>query len=98
MACAVPVIATSVGLFPQIIGADNVDLLIAPNDHAGLAERLVWWLTRPEAGIERGLRLRQRVIREYGAQQSVDAYESILIRSAANAQDQLAQRYMYQAN
>jgi D-inositol-3-phosphate glycosyltransferase len=78
MSCAIPVVATTVGIFPQMLGEDYRDLLVAPNNHEQLAERLAWWLTHPKAGTECGLRLRRRAILHYGSKQSVDAYEAIL--------------------
>jgi glycosyltransferase involved in cell wall biosynthesis len=78
MACALPVVATTVGVFPQIIGKHHHHFLVAPGDHSAIAERLAWWLTRPEAAAEFGMRLRRRVIRHYGAKHSVEMYENIL--------------------
>lgn len=85
MASALPVIATTVGIFPQIIGEEHRDLLVSPDDPTSLAERLVWWLTRPDAAQKRGLQLRQRVIQNFGHRQATDAYENILNRLIADA-------------
>jgi mannosyltransferase len=87
MACALPVIATSVGIFPQIIGSEHRDLLVSPDDHVALAESLAWWLLRPEACAARGQQLRERVTQHYGHRRSVDAYETILIKLVASPQN-----------
>ncbi|TZF87296.1 glycosyltransferase family 4 protein, partial [Cognatilysobacter lacus] len=38
MACAVPVVASAVGIVPQLVGEHDADLLAAPGDIQGLAE------------------------------------------------------------
>jgi glycosyltransferase involved in cell wall biosynthesis len=78
MSCALPVVATRVGIFFQMLGEDHRDLLVSPNDHQALADRLIWWLTHPKAGVECGLRLRRRAIQQYGSKQSMDGYEATL--------------------
>jgi mannosyltransferase len=79
MACELPVVATTVGLFPQILGEDRGDLLVAPGDHTGLAERLAWWLTHSDAAIECGQGLRRRVKDHFGSGKSIEVYERILL-------------------
>jgi len=78
MACALPVVSTTVGMFAEIIGDHHQDLLVSPGDHVALAERLAWWLAQPDASKERGLELRQRVTQYFGPDKCMDTYESIL--------------------
>jgi glycosyltransferase involved in cell wall biosynthesis len=84
MSCGVPVVATAIGIVPEIVGAD-AGLLAAPGDAASLAERLGWWLDRPEQRAAAGARLRRRALEAYGPSASVARYEAILsaLRPAA---------------
>jgi glycosyltransferase involved in cell wall biosynthesis len=78
MSCGVPVVATAIGIVPEILGADDAGLLAAPGDAASLAERLGWWLDRPEQRAAAGARLRRRALEAYGPSASVARYEAIL--------------------
>jgi glycosyltransferase involved in cell wall biosynthesis len=78
MACGLPVISTTVGILPQILGLEHGDLVVPPEDTTALTERLVWWLTHPDAAAKVGLQLRRRVVQQYGASSSADAYERVL--------------------
>ncbi|CAN5213933.1 hypothetical protein BH11PSE14_BH11PSE14_02760 [soil metagenome] len=82
MSCAVPVVATSIGMVPQILGAEDAWLLAAPGDAESLAERLAWWIDRPGMGHEVGERLRRRALEQYGSAASVGRYETILAELA----------------
>jgi glycosyltransferase involved in cell wall biosynthesis len=78
MACGRPVVATRVGAFPKILGDDNDDLLVEPNDAAALADRIIWWLQHSkEAGV-RGMELRRRAIECFAPANSVSRYESLI--------------------
>lgn len=78
MSSALPVVATTVGMIPQIIGAQHSDLLALPGDADSLAARIDAWLGDPEMAAVRGMLLRQRVLEQYTARRSVDAYEAVL--------------------
>lgn len=78
MACAVPVVATSIGIVPQILGEDAAGMVAAPGDASALAERLAWWIDRPELQASTGVRLRRRALDAYGPATSIDRYEAIL--------------------
>jgi glycosyltransferase involved in cell wall biosynthesis len=78
MACELPVVATTVGLFGAMVGEYSQDLLVSPGDHGALAERLAWWLAHPDASRACGLRLRKRVTQYFGSSKSIDMYESVL--------------------
>jgi glycosyltransferase involved in cell wall biosynthesis len=84
MACEVPIVATSIGAFPKIIGEAHRTLLVIPGDHEAIAERLIWWLRHPDEGAALGRRLRERVIKHYGPGQSVDLYENVLVKIACD--------------
>jgi glycosyltransferase involved in cell wall biosynthesis len=78
MACAVPVVATTIGIVPQLLGEDDAGLLAAPGDADSLAGRLAWWIDRPAERAAAGARLRRRALDAYGPDESVDRYEAIL--------------------
>jgi glycosyltransferase involved in cell wall biosynthesis len=78
MSCALPVIASRIGIFADIMGVDNVGMLLAPGDAAGLADKLRWWLSHPGAGQELGKQFRQRVLGNFTWDASVDRYEALL--------------------
>lgn len=80
MACAVPVVATSVGIVPQLLGAEDAGLLAEPGDAVSLAARLSWWIDRPDERAATGARLRRRALDAYGPAASVDRYEDILTK------------------
>jgi glycosyltransferase involved in cell wall biosynthesis len=84
MACAVPVVATSIGIIGDILGAEDAALLVAPGDCEGLAERLAFWLGHPAAGVASGARLRRRALLGYGPAPSIDRYEAIIAALAAS--------------
>jgi glycosyltransferase involved in cell wall biosynthesis len=79
MSSALPVVATDVGIFAEILGTDHADLLIAPHDVAGLASKLRCWLENRAAGEERGRQLRRRVVDHFAPDRSIARYESLLL-------------------
>jgi glycosyltransferase involved in cell wall biosynthesis len=80
-------VASTVGIFPQIVGKDRSDLLVAPGDPAALAERLAWWLLHGEVAMECGQELRRRVKEHFGSSKSIAAYERVLLGLAGNGRD-----------
>ncbi len=84
MACGVPVVATSVGVFPHLLGPQGAKLLVPPRDSTALAERLVWCLCHPSEAKEIGACLRRRAVEHFGPTKSVSAYESVLQVLASN--------------
>jgi glycosyltransferase involved in cell wall biosynthesis len=85
MACSVPVVATTVGSFEQIIGECHRELLVSPDDPAALGDRLACLLDRPEVRANVGRYLRERVIKLFDPNQCVDAYETQLLKIVASA-------------
>lgn len=78
MACGIPVVATSVGVFSDLVGPQGANLLAPPRDSTALATRLLWCLGHQQEAKEIGRSLRQRAVEHFGPQKSVNAYESIL--------------------
>jgi glycosyltransferase involved in cell wall biosynthesis len=78
MSCALPVVATDVGIFAQILGPEHAGSLVRRADSAGLASKLRWWLEHRKAGEEWGLRLRDRVLQNFTPTAGIEQYEKLL--------------------
>jgi glycosyltransferase involved in cell wall biosynthesis len=80
MACAVPVISTTGGALPEVVG--DAGILVPPADPAALAAALVELLSRPELAAELGRRGFARVHRHFSwrraAQKTVDVYREAI--------------------
>ena len=72
MAMAKPILSTTVGDIPQILG--DAGYLVAPNDPVALADMLQTILSDPQAAQHRGQLARQRCLQHY----SVDAMAETL--------------------
>jgi glycosyltransferase involved in cell wall biosynthesis len=83
MSCALPVLATNVGIFAEILGADHAGLLVAPHDVGGLAQKLGWWIDNRTACEECGRQLRRRAVDRFAPNVSIDQYETLLLRIAS---------------
>lgn len=62
MACATPVICTSVGAMPEVVLDGDTGFVTPPNDPAALSERISWLAEHREAGVAMGARARRRVL------------------------------------
>ena len=80
MACAVPVISTTGGALPEVVG--DAGLLVPPADPAALARAIRELLEGPQHARELGRRGYERVHRHFSwrraAQQTVDAYREAI--------------------
>lgn len=76
MACGVPVISTTGGALPEVVG--DAGILVPPGDHQALAQAIETMLDNPERAAELGQRGYQRVQRHFtwrrAAERTVDAY------------------------
>jgi glycosyltransferase involved in cell wall biosynthesis len=80
-ACAagVPLIATSVGGIPEVLGPDN---LVPAGDADGLAKRLAIALDDPKAVAQAAAGMRERLSREFSAVKMVDQIMALYQRIA----------------
>jgi glycosyltransferase involved in cell wall biosynthesis len=62
MACAVPVVATTAGALPEVIGTEQTGILVPPADAGALATAIKSLLDDPELRRSIGERARQRVL------------------------------------
>ncbi len=83
MACEVPVVATTGGALPEVVGADgDTAFLVPPADSGALAARIGRLLDDPEARARVGAAGRRRVIERWSwtrtAQRTVEQYRALL--------------------
>jgi glycosyltransferase involved in cell wall biosynthesis len=83
MSCGIPVVATTGGALPEVVGADNeTALLVPPGDSEALAARIRSALDDPELRARVGAAGRQRVIDRWSwrhtAERTVEQYRALL--------------------
>jgi glycosyltransferase involved in cell wall biosynthesis len=83
MSCGVPLVATTGGALPEVVGADNdTALLVPPGDAGALAARIATALDDPELRARIGAAGRQRVIDNWSwrhtAERTVEQYRIVL--------------------
>jgi MMP alpha-(1->4)-mannosyltransferase len=88
MACGVPLIATTGGALPEVVGEDGVTAIhVEPGNVEELTEALLSNIGRPELRETIGLAGRKRVIDNYSwritAERTVDQYRALLAEIAA---------------
>ncbi|RNF34936.1 glycosyltransferase family 4 protein [Paracoccus methylarcula] len=83
MACGVPVVATRVGAFEELI-APETGTLIAPQDEAAMRTAVADWLDNPDALARAGDAARDHAVLNHGieseARALVDIYRELLAR------------------
>jgi glycosyltransferase involved in cell wall biosynthesis len=90
MACGTPLVATSGGALPEVVGRDGeTALVVPPGDSEALASKIRWALGRDDLRATVGAGGRQRVIDQWSwrhtAAKTVDQYRALLDRRAQNA-------------
>jgi glycosyltransferase involved in cell wall biosynthesis len=83
MACELPVVGTTAGALPEVIGEDgSCGLLVPPRDSEALARALEELISDPERCISMGKAARRRVLQLFSwkraAEQLVEVYEELL--------------------
>ncbi|MFN8018385.1 MAG: glycosyltransferase family 4 protein [Acidimicrobiales bacterium] len=79
MSCAIPLVATTGGAVPEVVGPDNeTAFLVPPGDSHALAQKLAYVMDEPEVAARVGLAGRQRVIDHWSwrhtAEKTVEQY------------------------
>jgi glycosyltransferase involved in cell wall biosynthesis len=93
MSCGTPLVSTSGGALPEVVGRDGeTALVVPPGDSGALAARLAWALDEPGLRATVGSTGRQRVIDQWSwrhtAERTVEQYRVLLeghARAAAGA-------------
>lgn len=88
MACGTPLVATSGGALPEVVGRDGeTALVVPPGDSEALAAKLRWALDRPDLRRTVGAAGRQRVVDQWSwrhtAERTVEQYRILLDQRAA---------------
>ena len=83
MSCAIPLVATTGGAVPEVVGPDNeTAFLVPPGDGSALAHKIAYVLDNPDIGTKVGLAGRQRVIDHWSwrhtAEKTVEEYRARL--------------------
>ncbi len=73
MACAVPVVATTVGAFPELLAPGETGTLVPPGDVAAMATAIAAYLDDPVRRVREGAAGRARVERHFRLEQEADA-------------------------
>jgi len=61
MACATPVVSTTAGALPEVVGSDRAGILVPPKDPDAIARKALHLLERPELRQEMGTNAAARV-------------------------------------
>ncbi|RZP40787.1 MAG: glycosyltransferase family 1 protein [Acidimicrobiales bacterium] len=83
MSCGVPLIATTGGALPEVVGDDGVTALqVPPGDSEALAAKIKWGLTQKDLRSTVGAAGRERVIQNFSwtitAERTVEHYRALL--------------------
>jgi glycosyltransferase involved in cell wall biosynthesis len=83
MSCAIPLVATTGGAVPEVVGPDNeTAFLVPPGDSSALAHKLAYVMDHPRIAARVGQAGRQRVIDHWSwrhtAEKTVDEYRARL--------------------
>jgi glycosyltransferase involved in cell wall biosynthesis len=89
MACAKPVVATTAGGMPEVVADGRTGLLVAPRDHAAMADAIVRLLTDAAARAEMGAAGLARVQTQFSAermvQDTLDVYKRVAMHAHVEA-------------
>ena len=90
MSCGVPLVATTGGALPEVVGADGVTALqVPPGDSDALAQKIGWALEQTNLRSVVGAAGRERVIQNFSwkitAERTAEHYRALLAEVSANA-------------
>jgi glycosyltransferase involved in cell wall biosynthesis len=78
MACATPVICTSVASLPEIVDDGKTGFIVEPGDRAALRDRISWLAAHPAEAVQMGVDGRRSVLERFQwpqvVQRCLDAY------------------------
>ena len=88
MSCGVPLVATTGGALPEVVGADGVTALqVPPGDSDALAQKIGWALEQTNLRSVVGAAGRERVIQNFSwkitAERTVEHYRALLAEVSA---------------
>ncbi|NOY45248.1 MAG: glycosyltransferase [Deltaproteobacteria bacterium] len=74
MASGVPLVATRVGVLPDLVAEGETGFLVEPGEASALAERIVYLALRPERARALGRAARRRVVERFTAERCAHAH------------------------
>lgn len=77
-----PVVVTRAGALPEVVVDGETGLVVEKEDDAGVAEAIAFLLERPETAREMGRAARERALRMFGLELSIDRYDQLYRRLA----------------
>jgi glycosyltransferase involved in cell wall biosynthesis len=86
MACARPVVATRVGVLPEMVADGETGMLVAPEDPDAIARALALLQERPDLGRSMGARGRARVESEFSLDEARRRY-GVIYAAARNERE-----------
>jgi glycosyltransferase involved in cell wall biosynthesis len=97
MSCGTPLVATSGGALPEVVGRDGeTALVVPPGDSEALATKLRWALDQPNLRATVGAAGRQRVVDQWSwrhtAERTVEQYRILLDERASTSGTPAADR------
>jgi glycosyltransferase involved in cell wall biosynthesis len=82
MACELPVVATTAGALPEVVGAEDTGILVPPRDATALARAIRLLLGDPDLRHKMGQAARNRIVKlftwENAARQMVEVYREAI--------------------
>ena len=82
MACELPVVSSTAGALPEVVGKDGAGILVPPRDARSLAQAILYLLRDPKLRKKMGKAARQRVLHHFtwenAARQMVAVYQEAI--------------------
>lgn len=82
MACELPVVSTTAGALPEVVGSDGAGILVPPRNALALAQAIRRLLEDPELRLKMGQAARRRITSlftwEKAARQMVEVYKEVI--------------------
>jgi glycosyltransferase involved in cell wall biosynthesis len=82
MACQLPVVATTAGALPEVVGAEDTGILVPPRDATALARAIRLLLGDPDLRHKMGQAARKRIVKHFtwenAARQMVEVYREAI--------------------
>lgn len=85
MACAIPVVSTTIGAITEAVEAGLTGLIVAPRDTAALAAALTRVRDDPDLRARFAAAARERAVRDFGIDRMLDRMEAVFRSAVKNA-------------
>jgi glycosyltransferase involved in cell wall biosynthesis len=75
MACAKPIVATDVGLVPEVVVDGEIGIVVPSRDSKAIARAVLYLLSHPEEAREMGEKGRRRIMEQFNSEMTVQRYK-----------------------